>query len=145
MDDLIERLRKCVPPVTEDWEMCKEAADALEQAQTQIDALQQKVHLCAGYDELRAENTKLVHDINRYVGIANEHVNRTEQLEAALRQVIEWSDQYQFSDGSYETDRGEPGDIAREALQKQGEVPHGGPNDNWLVPKTVPDTDGDSQ
>jgi len=45
-----------------------EVANLLEESQKQIDSLQQKVHLCAGYDKLQA---------------------RVEQLEAALKPLAE--------------------------------------------------------
>jgi len=39
-----------------------------------------------------------------------------ERLRAALEEIIEWSDGYKHDDGTYETDRGDPGDMARKAL-----------------------------
>jgi len=39
-----------------------------------------------------------------------------ERLTAALNEIIEWSEEYKHDDGTYETDRGDPGNIARAAL-----------------------------
>lgn len=57
MSEMPERLRRFAeheqfPNFEAVAKMCNEAADVLDDMQAQIDSLQQKVHLCAGYDKL---------------------------------------------------------------------------------------------
>ena len=53
----------------------------------------------------------------KYIGVSYEELQEeVGRLTAALNEIIEWSEEYKHDDGTYETDRGDPGNIARAAL-----------------------------
>ena len=68
--DILERLRTKYCCTTEDCN-CEEAADTIER--------------------LQAENEALRHDLERYMTIANEHVNEAERLREALKRIQHFS------------------------------------------------------
>lgn len=112
--------------------------DEIEEQQKHIDALQAKVHLCAAYDWLEAENEALTHDIERHVAMTASQADEIEKLRNALHQYAnrdQWEkfvpDGYRGEIDAFDWDgdlADEPWEFAERALQTKISCPKcGGP------------------
>ena len=70
----------------------------------------------AEIERLTAENERLQAGVDIRTDERNGLALRCQRFREALGEIIAWSEQYRFYDGTYETDRGDPGQIARGAL-----------------------------